>query len=108
VRKLPPEVHPVVQAQWSQPKCFRAMADYLGVLQREAAAIAAVAPPPDIPITVISGGHQTPQEIAAQRGLAERSSRWRHLIAEHSGHWIPFDEPELIVRAVRELVDASV
>ena len=29
VRKLPPEVHPIVQAHWSQPKCFRAMAEHL-------------------------------------------------------------------------------
>src|SRR5919204_4046178 len=29
VRKLPPDVHPVVQALWCQPKCFQAMANHL-------------------------------------------------------------------------------
>ena len=36
VRKLPPEVHPMVKAHWSQPKCFTAMADYLGAFPRPA------------------------------------------------------------------------
>jgi pimeloyl-ACP methyl ester carboxylesterase len=29
VRKLPSDIHPVVQALWCQPKCFQAMADHL-------------------------------------------------------------------------------
>jgi pimeloyl-ACP methyl ester carboxylesterase len=103
VRKLPPELHPIVQALWCQPKCFHAMRDYLGVLEAEAAIIAAAAPPPDIPVVVISGAHQPEAEIAAHERLAAASSRGRHVIAARSGHWIPFDEPEVIVAAVRTL-----
>ena len=29
VRKLPPDIHPVVEALWCQPKCFHSMADHL-------------------------------------------------------------------------------
>ncbi len=107
VRKLPPELHPIVQALWCQPKCFHAMADYLAVLQREAATIVATAPPPEIPVVVISGGHQTEQEIRTHRRLAHESPRGRHTIAANSGHWVPFDEPEIIVAAVRSLVDCA-
>jgi hypothetical protein len=39
VRKLPPDLHPVVQALWCQPKCFRAMADHLAVLEETTAAV---------------------------------------------------------------------
>ena len=42
VRKLPPDVHPIVQTLWCQPKCFRAMADHLAVLEETAAVVAAV------------------------------------------------------------------
>jgi pimeloyl-ACP methyl ester carboxylesterase len=104
VRKLPPELYPAVQAHWSAPKCFRAMAEYLGVLETEGEAIAAFVPPPDIPIIVISGGHQPAAEIAAHQRLAAASPRGRHLIAGKSGHWILFDEPEVIVEAVRSLI----
>jgi pimeloyl-ACP methyl ester carboxylesterase len=106
VRKLPPELHPAVQAHWSQPKCFHAMAEYLGVLQSEAATIAAAIPPADIPIVVISGSHQPASELAAHRRLAEASPHGRHLVATKSGHWILLDEPELIVDAVRTLIGA--
>ena len=106
VRKLPPELHRAVQAHWSQPKCFHAMAEYLGVLESEAATIAAAIPPSDIPTVVISGSHQPPSEIAAHRSLAAASPHGRHLVATNSGHWILLDEPELIVDAVRTLIAA--
>ena len=107
VRKLPPELYPAVQAHWCQPKCFRAMAEYLRVLDDEAATIAAVRTPPDIPVAVISGGHQPPAEIAAHQRLASASSGGRHLIASRSGHWINFDEPQVIVDAVRQQIAST-
>ena len=107
VRKLPPELYPIVQALWCQPKCFRAMAEYLLVLQQEAATIAAAMPPPEIPVFVISGGHQTEQEITAHRRLANASPHGRHLTAMHSGHWVPFDQPEVIAGAVRILIESA-
>jgi pimeloyl-ACP methyl ester carboxylesterase len=107
VRKLPSDLHPIVQAHWCQPKCFRAMASYLAVLDKERLAIAAATPPPQIPVVVISGGHQTEQEISAHRRLADTSTNGRHVIAAHSGHWIMLDEPEVIVAAVRVLVASA-
>jgi pimeloyl-ACP methyl ester carboxylesterase len=69
--------------------------------------MAALAPPRDIPVVVISGGDQPAEQIAAHRGLSEHSDAGRHVIAARSGHWILFDEPDLIVGAIRSLVDAS-
>jgi pimeloyl-ACP methyl ester carboxylesterase len=104
VRKLPPELYPAVQDHWSQPKCFDAMADHLRVLKAEGTLIGMASPPPEIPVVVISGGHQPASEIAAHRRMAAASPRGRHLVAEKSGHWIMFDEPEVIVDAVRTLI----
>jgi pimeloyl-ACP methyl ester carboxylesterase len=107
VRKLPPELHPVVQELWCQPKCFHAMAEYLLVLEREAATMAAITTPPEIPVVVISGAHQPGQEVAAHRQLAASSPHGRHIIAARSGHWVIFDEPAVVVSAVRSLVELS-
>src|SRR4030095_11570517 len=52
VRKLPADVHPVVQALWCQPKCFHAMADHLGALERDRSEIAASETARHIPVTV--------------------------------------------------------
>ena len=104
VRKLPPETYPVMQAFWSQPKCFHAMADHLLALERDVAAIARVATPEAIPVVVISSGNQPPEQLDAHRMLAEASNAGRHIIAARSAHWVQFDEPELVINAIRELV----
>jgi pimeloyl-ACP methyl ester carboxylesterase len=107
VRKLPPGTYPLMQAFWSQPKCYQAMADHLAALERDGAAIARIATPPAIPTIVISSGAQSSEQLEAHRLLAEASHAGRHVIAARSTHWVQFDEPELIVAAVSDLVDSS-
>ena len=105
VRKLPTDVQPIVQALWCQPKCFHAMAGHLLALERNGASIAGFDLPKEIPVVVISSGNQPPEEIAEHRVLADRSAKGRHIMAARSGHWVQFDEPELIVAEVRGLVE---
>jgi pimeloyl-ACP methyl ester carboxylesterase len=107
VRKLPPDVHPIVQALWCQPKCFRATAEHLAVLEETAAVVGGVTSLRDIPLVIISSGDQPPETIAKHRQLARLSSQSRHSIATKSGHWIQFDEPALVVDAIREVVDRT-
>jgi pimeloyl-ACP methyl ester carboxylesterase len=105
VRKLPADVHPTIQALWCQPKCFYAMADHLGVLEREGVSLSQFIPSREIPVVVISSGNQPPEQIAAHRMLAERSENGHHVIAARSAHWVQFDEPALVVAQVRALVE---
>ena len=107
VRKLPPDLHPIVQAHWSQPKCFHAMAGYLRALAEEGAGMASFCPPPDVPVVVISGGNQPRDQTAAHQQLADAAARGRLVVAGHSAHWVQFDEPDIIVQAVRELVEQA-
>jgi pimeloyl-ACP methyl ester carboxylesterase len=105
VRKLPPESHPVVQALWCQPKCFEAMAAHLRVLPEATASAGAIDSLGDLPVVVISSGDQTPDVRAAHERLAKMSARGRVVLASKSGHWVPYDEPELIVDAIHEIVE---
>jgi pimeloyl-ACP methyl ester carboxylesterase len=107
VRKLPPETYPLMQEFWSQPKCYYAMADHMAALERDGTTIARIVSPPEIPTIVISSGNQPQERIEAQRLLAASSCDGRHVIAARSSHWVQFDEPELVIAAVRELVDRS-
>jgi pimeloyl-ACP methyl ester carboxylesterase len=104
VRKLPADVQPLVQEHWSQPKCFRAMADHLRVLQEAAAFVGSLAALPDVPLVVISSGELPPERIEEHRRLARLSRSGQHVVADKSGHWIHFDEPDLVVAAVRGVV----
>jgi pimeloyl-ACP methyl ester carboxylesterase len=105
VRKLPSDIHPVVQALWCQPKCFPAMADHLRVLQDAAASAAEAGPIGDVPLVVISSADQTPDVMAAHEALARGSPQGRHVVASSSSHWVQFDEPELVIETIREMVD---
>jgi pimeloyl-ACP methyl ester carboxylesterase len=107
VRKLPPEVHPVVQALWCQPKCFRGMAEQLGALEVMGDAAGAVASLGDMPLTIVTGGDQPPEIVARHAALAGLSSRGRHVVASASGHWVHLDEPELVIREIDEIVSGQ-
>ena len=42
-----------------------------------------------------------------QAELAARSSRGKHIIAEASGHYVHLGQPELVIAAIREVVEAA-
>jgi pimeloyl-ACP methyl ester carboxylesterase len=104
VRKLPPEVHPAVQALWCDPKCFRGMAEHLAALRETGAAAACVHTLRSIPLAVVTAGDQPPAVAAEHQQLARLSSRGRHVMAARSGHWIHLDRPDLVIDLVREVV----
>ena len=58
-------------------------------------------------MVVISSGDQPLEQIAAHRRLAAASVDGRHVIAARSAHWVQFDEPELVVAAVKGLVESQ-
>ena len=81
------------------------MADHLLVLEQDRAQVAAAeVVPREIPLVVISSGTQPPEQIAAHRMLAELAP-WPARGGGASSHWVQFDEPELVVAAVRDLVE---
>ncbi len=106
VQKLPSAVHPVVQALWCQPKCFKAMAEHLGAL-RGAPGLSLVQSLGDLPMVVVSSGDQPPHVLEAHEALARTSTLGRHVVAANSGHWVQFDAPGLVVETIREVVEAA-
>jgi pimeloyl-ACP methyl ester carboxylesterase len=104
VRKLPPDVHPAIQALWCQPKCFHGMAEHLAALRETGRAAGCISTLADIPLAIVSAGDQPPAVLAQHQQLARLSSRGSHLIAARSGHWIHLDEPDLVVEVVRSVL----
>jgi pimeloyl-ACP methyl ester carboxylesterase len=94
VRKLPREVWPFVAVQWCLPKSFRGMADYLEALPGNAAAARL---PEGIPAAVVTALHGTPEQLPGAI----------HYTAFQTGHWIQLDEPELVEKAIRDLIPSS-
>jgi pimeloyl-ACP methyl ester carboxylesterase len=91
VRKLPPEVWPIVRAHWCLPKSFRALANYLESLPTNAAHGKLPGPIPTIILTPPDYHCEIPEGAI-------------HRIAHHSGHWIQLDEPDLVAAAIRDVI----
>jgi pimeloyl-ACP methyl ester carboxylesterase len=105
VRKMPEETWSLVACHWKQAKSFEGMARHFECLEHSVAE-ASKFPVLDLPVTMLVGAqneHPTDQHEYARR----ISSRTQLVVAEKSGHWIQLDEPELVVRAIRDMVEAG-
>lgn len=98
--KMPREVWPVVAAHWSSPKFFRGFAAHIRAVP-ETVMEMQDAPPLTMPVTLLTPGDAEPLDAAR---LAAIGNDVRQVIAEKSGHWVHLDEPEVVLRAVREMV----
>jgi pimeloyl-ACP methyl ester carboxylesterase len=105
IRKLPRESWPVVRALWCRPSSFRGMARHLAALPLSFGGLRGVKF--DFPVIVISAANLSPEGLAEHRSIAALSSQGEHVVAGGSGHWVHFDDPELIASAVRRVISAA-
>ena len=108
--KLPPDVRAAVRQFWTRPAFFEALGSQIAsmsVSSREV--IDAVAGGlGDLPLVTITKAHADDHHLRRQDDVARLSSRGRHEVAARSGHWIPLDEPEMVIAVVREMVETVV
>jgi pimeloyl-ACP methyl ester carboxylesterase len=105
VQKLPPEALPAVQAHWSNPKAFRGMWQHLAAMPGCSADLATgVDDFGDTPVVVLSAGARDARWVAADAKLARASSHGRHIVSPRSGHWVHLDDPDLVVRAIQDVI----
>lgn len=106
VQKMPPETWPMVRAHWCQRKCFLGMSDYLeSVPACSAEAAESGNLEAHIPVVVFSAANSNAVQLAGRAAIAQHSVGGKHVIAAKSGHWIHFDQPELVLDAIREMVE---
>lgn len=108
VQKLPPEVLPAVQAHWSRPRAFRGMWQHLAAMPSCSADLARDTETfGDTPVVVLSARERNPRWLAADAALAGASSSGRHVVVPHGGHWVHLDHPELVIQAIREVIEST-
>lgn len=54
------------------------------------------------PVRVITSAKHKRETMAAQAGLIALSSNAKQILATHSGAYVQFDEPKLVIQAIRE------
>ena len=62
-------------------------------------------PEPDLPEDLVKPTNDAWQQM--QNELAQLSSRSTHVIAKNSGHYIQIDRPDLVIEAIRKVVDQA-
>jgi pimeloyl-ACP methyl ester carboxylesterase len=104
VTRLPMEVRAVLRWMWTQPRYFEALGSQIEHVCASAAGIDLDPDYGSLPLITISATATNPARLALHEALARRSSRGRHTVARDSGHWIPLDEPDIVVQAIRDIV----
>jgi pimeloyl-ACP methyl ester carboxylesterase len=109
VRKLPPELRPTLAQFWSKPHFFEALGSQIESVCASAAKVleATAGGYGDLPLITISSTDPGAYRLRQQDAMATLSTRGRHIIASQSGHWIPLDQPQVVVDAVKDVVTAA-
>lgn len=109
VWKLPPEAQVPLQQFWTDQKFFAALGSQIQSICISAAETleASAGGYGDLPLITISSTDPGEYRIRQQDALARLSTRGRHVVAAQSGHWVPLDEPQIVIDAIREVLAQS-
>jgi pimeloyl-ACP methyl ester carboxylesterase len=102
---LPREARRPLKHFWTQPKFFDALGSQIESICTSAAETLEAGRNGygDLPLVTISATDPGDYRLRQQEALAGLSTRGRHVIASRSGHWIPLEQPDVVVSAIREV-----
>jgi pimeloyl-ACP methyl ester carboxylesterase len=101
VSNLPPELWPLVAAQWSKPHSFRTMAGTLEALPVCAVDAGSPALPAELPVAILSAASATQEELRERDGWLAGLVEAEHRVLEEAGHWLHLERPGNVAEAVR-------
>lgn len=106
VWKLPADARRPLRHFWTEVKFFEALGSQIEAICESAAETLAAAAGGfgDLPLVTISSTDPGEYRLRQQEALARLSTRGRHVIASHSGHWIPLDQPDVVIDAITGLI----
>jgi pimeloyl-ACP methyl ester carboxylesterase len=108
VWRLPPEARRPLRHFWTQPQFFEALGSQIESICTSAAETleADDGGYGSLPLVTISSTDPGDYRLRQQEALARLSIRGRHIIASNSGHWIPLEQPEVVIGAIAEMLNA--
>ena len=105
--KTPAPIRPQLRSFWMRPTTLEALAGQIQNAPEGAARLAAETRSlGNIPLVALTAADPSPQRLEDQLSTVALSCSGRHVIAETSEHWIPLEEPELVVQVIRDVVDS--
>ena len=103
--KLPPAARRPLRRFWTRTRFYDALGSQIASISDSARETLDAARDGygDLPLVTISMTDPGDHRLRQQDALARLSTRGRHVVATRSGHWIPLDEPELVVSEIRAM-----
>jgi pimeloyl-ACP methyl ester carboxylesterase len=109
VWKLPPEARRPLRQFWTEQKFFTALGSQIASICVSAAEAlqASAGGYGDLPLVTISSTDPGDYRLRQQEALARLSTRGRHTVASNSGHWVPLDQPQVVIDAIKWVLDEA-
>ena len=106
--KTPMAIRRQLRTFWVQPGTLEALASQIENAPASAAKVfEETFDYGDLPLVVLTAANPDAKRLDDQLQTTALSRRGRHVVARHSGHWIPLEEPDLIVDAVRDVLEST-
>jgi pimeloyl-ACP methyl ester carboxylesterase len=107
--KLPPEARRPLAQFWTDPKFFEAVGSQIASICESAGEVreAGVSAFTDLPLTVITAVTSSERRQQLHGSLAQLSSGGRLIQAPDSGHWVPLDQPAIVIDAIAQMVEMA-
>ncbi len=103
--KTPPDVRTQLKTFWVQPRALESLASQIENAPASAATVFdETCDLDDLPLVVLTAANPDARRLEDQRETVGLSRAGRQVVATRSGHWIPLEEPDLVVDAVRTIV----
>ena len=105
--KLPHPARQPLRQFWAQSKFYDALRSHIETVPLSAAETldAGAHGYGDLPLVTISSTDPGEYRLRQQEALARLSTRGRHITASNSGHWIPLDQPAIVIEAIEKLLE---
>jgi hypothetical protein len=111
---LPAETQTLIRAHRLQRGAVAAMSAEVVGMETSITQAASAAPlPPDRPVIVVWHGIPAepldlePVAKASMEEIVQHSAIGKLIVAEHSGHYITFDRPDVVIDAIGQAVEAA-
>lgn len=104
--KLPPPARRPLRHFWSQERFYLALGSQIESICVSAAETLEASREGygELPLVTISSTDPGDYRLRQQEALARLSTRGRHMVASNSGHWVPLDQPEVVIAAILEML----
>jgi pimeloyl-ACP methyl ester carboxylesterase len=108
IESLPPSVRQFARATRFRTAGYKAAADEILNIRESASEVRSSRRKLTIPVLVITGGRGADENWRQlQRDQASLSERGCLMVAKQSGHVVPIDQPEVVVDAIRIVVETA-